>query len=159
MVRLCIPVDDKADLLCCVAAAFYGFRPVLVPNNLPTDLLTAHLQKVQPDFFIAEAGVVELSAVTQGCPTLAHAILVAKHGSRHMDWNEVPEGSGGKVDVSVWHELVDEKKGSIGSDVPALDKESTVSPLSTFWPSTGGVGELVEYTSDVRCPDSTCSSC
>lgn len=67
-----------------------------------------------------------------------------------MDWNVVPEGTGSKVEVVVWHELIDERRTLTSSEVLPVDKESSVQPLSTFWPANDGVGELVEYTSEVR---------
>jgi hypothetical protein len=106
--------------------------------------LIAHLSEVKPDFLIAEAG-----AVLAGCSSLRHIIWVAKEGNRHMDWNVVPEGTGGKVEVVVWHELIDERKTLANSEVPPVDKESSVQPLSTFWAAGEGVGHLVEYTSEV----------
>ena len=113
--------------------------------------VNTHLSKVQPDFLIAEAGSVELSAVTKAISSLKQVIWVAKPGNRHMDWSEVPAGIGGKVGVTTWHELVDDKKESVSSEVPASDKDSKVEPLVTFWPtSDGSVGEPVEYTSSVR---------
>jgi hypothetical protein len=111
--------------------------------------LIAHLSEVTPDFLIAEAGAVEVEAVVAACSSLRHIIWVAKEGNRHMDWNVVPEGTGGKVEVVVWHELVEDRRTLTSSEVPPVDKESTVPPLSTFWPGTEGVGQLVEYTSEV----------
>ena len=133
-----------------IAAAFYGFKPVLVPHNLSTEQLIAHLRQAQPAFLVAEAGSVELSPVVSACPVLSHVIWVVQHGSRHMDWNEVPEGIGGRVEVSVWHELVDEKKSSVGPDLPESEPDSSVGPLATFWSTEDGSGKLVEYTSEVR---------
>ena len=83
------------------------------------------------------------------CSSLRHIIWVAKEGNRHMDWNVVPEGTGGKVEVVVWHELVEERKTLTSSEVLPLDKESSVQPLSTFWAPDEGVGQLVEYNSEV----------
>ena len=123
---------------------------MLVPHNLTTDLLIAHLLEAKPDFLIAEAGAVEVEAVIAACSNLRHIIWVAKEGNRHMDWNVVPEGTGGKVEVVVWHELIDERKTLTSSDVPPVDKESSVLPLSTFWAADDGVGQLVEYTSEVH---------
>jgi hypothetical protein len=116
---------------------------------LDTKLLIAHLSQVTPDFLIAEAGAVEVDAVVAACPSLRHIIWVAAEGNRHMDWNVVPEGTGGKVEVVVWHELIDERKTLASSEVPPVDIDSSVGPLSMFWPGTDGVGQLVEYTSEV----------
>ena len=111
--------------------------------------MIAHLSEVTPDFLIAEAGAVDVDAVAAACPSLRHIIWVATEGNRHMDWNVVPEGTGGRVEVAVWHELTDERKTLASSEVPRVDKDSPVGPLSMFWPGTDGVGQLVEYTSEV----------
>ena len=120
-----------------------------MPHNLDTGLLIAHLSEVKADFLIAEAGAVEVEAVVAACSSLRHIIWVAKEGSRHMDWNVVPEGTGGKVEVVVWHELIDERRTLSSSEVLPVDKDSSVQPLSTFWATNEGVGQLVEYTSEV----------
>ena len=68
-----------------------------------------------------------------------------------MDWNVVPEGTGSKVEVAVWHELVEERRAMVNSDVLPFDKEqSPVQPLSAFCETEEDqVGPLVEYTSEV----------
>ena len=92
----------------------------------------------------------EIKPLATKCASLRHVVLVAKQGSMHMDWNEVPEGIGDKVEVAVWHELIEERKTATSSEVLPQDKNMSVPPLSTFWPVNDGVGELVEYTSEVR---------
>lgn len=105
---------------------------------------------MKADVLIAEAGALELSSLVESTPSLANVIWVVKAGNRHMDWNEVPEGIGGKIEVSTWHELVDDGKGAVSPDLPPSEKSSTTKPLITFWPSKGGeVGQLVELTSGV----------
>lgn len=64
-----------------------------------------------------------------------------------MDWNEVPEGIGGSLGVSVWKDLIDEHETT--SEVPVHDKDSEVGPLTTFWPTGEGKFELIEYSSKV----------
>lgn len=65
-----------------------------------------------------------------------------------MDWND---GTPAGVIAATWHDLVEKNKSTISSEVPALDKDSPVLPISTFYVKDGGVFELVEYTSAV-CP-------
>jgi AMP-binding enzyme len=61
-----------------------------------------------------------------------------------MDWTEVPAGLGGKVDVSVWHELVQDHSGS--SPPPEL-KASELGTITVVWQSENlKPGELVEFT-------------
>ena len=96
------------------AGAFYDFKVVIVPPTLATDTLARYLQEAQAELLIAEAGALSLPAAKKGNTHLSSVIWVAKHGSRHMDWNEVPEGIGGELEVAVWHELVQDKKASVG---------------------------------------------
>jgi hypothetical protein len=67
--------------------------------------------------------------------------------SRHMDWNEVPEGIGGKIDVSVWHQLVQEQQ-----DGAALPASAGKAPGVVFlWQeAVGKPAEIVEFTQQVR---------
>lgn len=107
------------------------------------------MQKVQADLLIAQAGALNLPTVKQGNTYLGSVIWVAKHGSRHMDWNEVPEGIGGELKVAVWHEIIQDKKSSIGSDVPPSDPKSQTPPLVSLWSTSDDSGELVEYSPSV----------
>ncbi|KKY18365.1 hypothetical protein UCRPC4_g04982 [Phaeomoniella chlamydospora] len=143
-----IYLSNSTELIASIfAAAFYGFKAVLIPYKLTTEELIKHLSLVKADVLIAEAGTVELGLVTKSCPELSNVIWVAKYGSRHMDWNEVPEGVGSKLDVCVWHELFDEKKGIVSSELPPFEKDSTVQPLVLFSEGTGNL-KLIEYTSE-----------
>ena len=129
-----------------------------MPHNLDTNLLIAHLSEIKPDFFIAEAGAVDVDQVVAACSSLRHIVWVSKGGNRHMDWNVVPEGTEGKVEVVVWQDLIDERKTITSSEVLPVDKESFVQPLSTFWATSEGVGQLVEYTSEVSVEGNSSSS-
>jgi hypothetical protein len=132
------------------ASAFYDFQAVLVPHGLSPEVLISYLQKSEADVLIAEAGALELSSMVENVPSLTHIIWVAKHGNRHMDWNEVPEGIGGKIEVTTWHDLVEEHKSYISMELPSSEKGSSINPLITFWPPrTGEVGDIVELTSGV----------
>lgn len=90
-----------------------------------------------------------LPAVKKGNTYLNSVIWVAKHGSRHMDWNEVPEGIGGELEVAVWHEIIQDKKSSIGSDIPPPEPKSQTPSLVSLWSTSDDSGELVEYSPSV----------
>ncbi|KAL2789137.1 hypothetical protein BJX66DRAFT_339569 [Aspergillus keveii] len=138
-VAVCL--TDSVELLGSIfAGAFYGFKVVLVPHNLDTEELSALLQKVQADSLIAEAGAVDLALVAKKNDQLSHFLWVAKLGSRHMDWNDVPKELQGRLNVAVWHELVDEKKDLAGLEVPEWDPTSPTPTLTTLWS-----GEFIEY--------------
>lgn len=103
------------------------------------------------DTLIAEAGTVALESVLKRNKSLKRVIWVAKAGSKHLDWNEVPEGVGGKVDVTTWHDLVEENKAGSSNEVPPLDKDNDATPVYAFWPTKSGNYEIIEYAQKVRC--------
>lgn len=65
-----------------------------------------------------------------------------------MDWNGVPEGSEGKLSVSVWHDVFEENKGQAGAQLPHEDAESTPGDLITVWQPTdlASKPEIVSFT-------------
>lgn len=63
-----------------------------------------------------------------------------------MDWNETPANLAGSVKVSVWHELVEEKKILKDTEVPAYEPKSEIPSITALWPSTE---EFIEYKSKV----------
>ena len=133
------------------AASFFGFSPILLPYRQPLEAVLGLLRKTSPDVLIAGAGTIPLTEVAHSCPQLKHVIWVVQQGSRHLDWNEVPEGFGGKVGVSVWHELIEEKKSSIEGDLPYdVDRPGDSFRLVTMWQKEDDeVGDVVEYTEAV----------
>ncbi|KAL4917971.1 hypothetical protein BDW62DRAFT_201299 [Aspergillus aurantiobrunneus] len=139
IVAVCL--TDSVELLASIfAGAFYGFKVVIVPHNLSAEQISGLLQKSQADSLIAEAGALDLTLVAGKNKQLSHVIWVAKLGSRHMDWNDVPKEVEGRLDVGVWHEIVDEKKDLAGLEVPEWDPSSSTPTLSTVWSD-----EFVEY--------------
>ncbi|KAH3965833.1 hypothetical protein HBH92_128500 [Parastagonospora nodorum] len=143
--RVAIYLPNSIEFLAALfAGAFYGFTPILIPYNQPHPALVDLLVQTGADALIAEAGSVPLADVIQGAPGLRQIIWTVEKTSRHMDWSEVPEGIGGKIDVSVWHELVqDQQNGSV-----ALPSNSDKVPGVVFlWQETvGKPAEIVEFT-------------
>lgn len=68
-----------------------------------------------------------------------------------MDWNEVPEGIGGKTEVIVWHDVVNEKDQSISSEVPEISSNSVEPNIITAVKSSvkSESCEIVEFTQKV----------
>ncbi|KAL0258599.1 hypothetical protein SLS55_006096 [Diplodia seriata] len=146
--RVAVYLPNSIELLTTVfAGAFYGFSPVLIPYNQPHNIVVAMLQHSGADSLIAEAGSIPLSDVAQGVPNLKQAIWVVEKTSRHVDWNEVPEGAGGKVEVSTWHELVQDNLASATTDLPQYATGDKAPNLITIWQDReGSEGETVEFT-------------
>ncbi|EAW12678.1 uncharacterized protein ACLA_011050 [Aspergillus clavatus NRRL 1] len=143
-VAICL--TDSVELLATIfAGAFYNFKTTIIPHNLEPQALSILLEQAQAEVLIAEAGALDLSLVAKNNKQLSQVIWVAKIGSRHMDWNYVPEDVRGTLQVAVWHELVDEKKDLAGFNVPTWDPNSATPSVTTVWPSKSGDGDLIEY--------------
>ena len=125
-----------------VAAAFYDFSVTLIPYGLSTEQTTSLLAQTNADVLITEAGTLEIEAVQSSSKSTADVVLVARGGSKHMDWD------GGMPQVTTW-DKIDGSNGA-SNDVPPLDKQSKPRPLSIFSPSGNNQYELIEYTSEVR---------
>jgi len=137
-----------------LATAFYGITPILLPCNLTVEVLIQILQETKPDFLVAAAGGLSLTEVVRFYGGLKQVIWVVEEGSRHMDWNEVPEGIGGQAGVGVWHEIVEEKRATVGSAVPDNAEGESLKDLVSIWQGgKGDVGEVVEFTQKVRHPN------
>ncbi|PWY90794.1 hypothetical protein BO70DRAFT_307047 [Aspergillus heteromorphus CBS 117.55] len=146
-VAICL--TDSVELLAAIfAGAFYGIKTIMIPHNLEAEALSTLLQKSGAEALIGEAGALDLSLVAKSNEQLSQVIWVAKLGSRHMDWNDVPEDVKGTLEVGVWHELVEEKKDLAGLEVPSWDPSSPASSITTVWPSKSSAGEFVEYQSE-----------
>lgn len=143
--RVAIYLPNSIEFLAALfAGAFYGFSPILIPYNQSHPTLIELLNKTGADALIAEAGSVPLADVIQNVSSLRQVIWTVEKTSRHMDWNEVPEGIGGKIDVSVWHQLVqDQKIGAV-----ELPQEAGKAPNVVFlWQEGMGKSvEIVEFT-------------
>lgn len=104
-------------LLTYTAATFYGLNPILIPPEQDLDTLAGILTETRAEVLIAGAGALSLNELLQKYRSLKQIIWVVERTSRHMDWNEVPEGVGGKADIAVWHDIIDEK-ASMPSELP-----------------------------------------
>lgn len=136
-----------------IAAAFYGFTPILIPQGQSLEKLAELLNRTQADVLVAAAGTIPLKELAKHYSGLKQVVWVVERLSRHMDWNEVPEGFGGKADVLAWHDIVDQKEESNSSEVPIDDSRSTKPSIVTVSQNhdKGADGyEIVKFTSEVR---------
>ncbi|KAF2871099.1 hypothetical protein BDV95DRAFT_495051 [Massariosphaeria phaeospora] len=143
--RVAVYLPNSIEFLVALfAGAFYGFSPVLIPYNQPHAVVIDLLLQTGADALIAEAGSVPLAEVSKGVPGLRQVIWTVEKTSRHMDWNEVPEGFGGKIDVSVWHELVQDNK----TGAAELPQSPAQPPNIVFiWQeAVGKPAEIVKFT-------------
>lgn len=153
--KVAIYLPNSVEFLAALfAGAFYGFTPILIPYNQPHATLAELLRQTGADALVAEAGSVPLAELTQGVSALKQIIWTVEKTSRHMDWSEVPEGIGGKIDVSVWHEVVSEQKGA-PLQLPA-DAEKAPGVVFLWQEAVGKPAKIVPFTQQVSMPFLTC---
>lgn len=147
--RVALYLPNSIEFLAALfAGAFYDFTPILIPYNQPHTTLVELLVRTKADTLIAEAGSIPLDNVSQGASGLRQIIWTVEKTSRHMDWSEVPEGIGGKIDVSVWHELVQDQKN--GAAVLPSTTEKAPGVVFLWQEAVGKSAEIVEFTQLVR---------
>ena len=102
------------------------------------------LRRSAADTVVAAPGTFPFDDIVKAYPALRNLIWV-DDGSAHMDWNEVPEGMGGSVNVSTWREIVDEAPVDIGRELPEDGGEPK--DIVTFWQGKpGSMEEMVRFT-------------
>ena len=126
-----------------VAAAFYGFTPILIPQMQSLELVGQMLRECKADVLIAPVGTLSFEQLSSSNPSLKHIVWVAEKTSRHMDWLEDSQGG----NVSEWHELVDQNKGSVDTALPTETFESRPPSIVTVWQSQEAQSyEIIEYS-------------
>lgn len=144
-VAICLP-NSIEFLMTLFACSFYSLTPILVPYDQPSTTTISMLKRSQADTLIAAVGSIPFETVIKEHPALRHLIWVVDEGSRHMDWDEVPKGTGGAINVSTWQEIIEDHK-STATSLSIDDQIGQQKGIVTFWQSKlMDPGQLVEYT-------------
>ncbi|KAL8751172.1 MAG: hypothetical protein Q9184_006148 [Pyrenodesmia sp. 2 TL-2023] len=148
--RVALYLPNSVELLITVfASAFYGFTPILVPQGQSLEDLSEMLRAADADTLITAAGSVPLQGLLEQYPNLKQVIWVVERSSRHMEWNEVPEGFGGKAEIAVWHDIIEDRRSSVSADLPSdsVEKAPTNILVMADNASNQPAGfEMVEFT-------------
>lgn len=132
-------VEFLATLFACT---FYDLTAILIPYDQSIEEIISFLRKSKADTLVTAVGSIPYDAIAQNYSALKQLVWVVDEGSKHMDWNEVPKGTGGAVNVSTWQEIIQDQEPSAGTELPAVDRTTELSKVLAFSPT----GELVEYT-------------
>lgn len=142
---ICLP--NSAELVTAIfASVFYNVTPILLPYGINVEEVADILRESGPDCLVAAAGALPLEGLLQQYPNIRQVIWVAERSSRHMDWNEVPEGVGGKADIGVWHEIVGENRDSASSDLPSDTEPSSPKAVIISKESSSEKYGAIEFT-------------
>lgn len=66
-----------------------------------------------------------------------------------MDWNEVPEGVGGKADIAVWHEVVDERREINSLELPPSILEESLPDIIIISNKSSTEHNIMNFTQKV----------
>ncbi|PKS10681.1 hypothetical protein jhhlp_002437 [Lomentospora prolificans] len=146
-IRVAIYLPNSVELLVTLfACSFYpNLTTILVPFGASPDELITMLRRSAADTVVAAPGTFPFDSVAKAYPSLRNLIWVLDEGSSHMDWNEVPEGMGGSVNVTTWQEIIDESPLQAGLELPEDSHEP--GPIVVFWQGKPGtLEEMVKFT-------------
>ncbi|KAL8687589.1 MAG: hypothetical protein Q9218_006284 [Villophora microphyllina] len=145
--RVAIYVPNSLEFLVTLfASAFYGFTPILVPQGQSLENLSKIIKAANADALVTLAGSVPLQGLLEQYPDLKQVIWVVERTSRHMDWNEVPEGVGGKAEIAVWHDIIEERRSSVSTDLPSDKDPTQIVAVSKVTSSKDNGPKIVEFT-------------
>ena len=143
--RVAIYLPNSVEFLAALfAGSFYDLTTILLPYGESSETTIKQLQQSKTDTVIAAVGSLHFDGITTSYKNLKQMIWVVDDGSAHMDWNEVPSGVGGAINVSTWQDIVHDKDSTDGAEVLPVEK-SEPEKVVAFWPS----GQMVE------CPQAT----
>ncbi|KAF2841374.1 hypothetical protein M501DRAFT_1000561 [Patellaria atrata CBS 101060] len=146
--RVALYLPNSIEFLSALfAGAFYGFSVILIPYNQPYDLVTDLINQTKADGLVGQAGSVPLEHISESSPGIKQVVWVVEKTSRHMDWSEVPEGTGGRVEVNVWHDLVQDHVQQQGGKIDLPELQENPGTIVSIWQSAQGQpGEIAEFT-------------
>ncbi|KAL1903190.1 hypothetical protein Sste5346_000475 [Sporothrix stenoceras] len=133
--RVAIYLPNSVEFLASLfACSFYNMTAILLPFDQKDDaVLVSMLRRSAADTVITAPGCFPFDTVVQSYPALRQLIWVVDEGSAHLDWNEVPKGMGGSVNVSTWQDVVNDAPQAAGRELPPLEGQSQPRDVTIFW--------------------------
>ena len=146
--RVAIYLPNSVELIVTLfACAFYNLTAVILPFDQPEDVLISMLRRSATDTVVTAPGSFPFDVIVKSYPALRQLIWVVDDGSKHMDWNEVPQGTGGTVNVSTWQDIINDSPLDAGKTLPPLEGQQEPRDITMFWQSKPGQQEeMVRFT-------------
>lgn len=147
--RVAIYLPNSVEFMTSLfACAFYNLNAILIPFDQSDDAVISMLRAAAVDTVVSLPGSFPFDAVVKSYPSLRQVLWVVDEGNRHMDWNEVPKGMGGSVNVSTWQDIIQDSPTDAGKDLPPVQGQTAPTDITVFWLSKPGVmEEMVSFTS------------
>lgn len=146
--RVAIYLPNSVELIATLfACSFYNLTAIILPFDQPEDAVLSMLRRSAADTVVTVPGAFPFDSVVKNYPSLRQLIWVVDEGSKHLDWNEVPKGIGGRVNVSTWQDIIQEQPQEAGKELPPLEGQKEPRDITVFWESQPGVmEEMVRFT-------------
>ncbi|KAK3684761.1 hypothetical protein B0T22DRAFT_481793 [Podospora appendiculata] len=146
--RVAIYLPNSVELLVTLfACAFYNMTAIILPFDQPDDAVLSMLRRSAADTVVTAPGSFPFDTVVKNYPSLRQLVWVVDEGSSHMDWNEVPQGTGGSVNVSTWQDIVGDYPVDAGRDLPPYEGQKDPRDITVFWQAAPGTTEeMVRFT-------------
>ncbi|KAK4031600.1 hypothetical protein C8A01DRAFT_41951 [Parachaetomium inaequale] len=147
--RVAIYLPNSVELVATLfACAFHNLTAVILPFDEPSDAIISMLRRSAADTVVTAPGSFPFDVVVKNYPTLRQLIWVVDEGSKHMDWNEVPQGTGSSVNVSTWQDIINDGPVDAGKELPPREGQKEPRDITVFWKSKPGQQEeMVRFTS------------
>ncbi|ROW11699.1 hypothetical protein VPNG_05578 [Cytospora leucostoma] len=146
--RVAIYLPNSVEFITALfASAFYNLTAILIPFDQPDEAVISMLRRSAADTVIALPGSFPFESAFKSYPSLRQLIWVVDEGNRHLDWNEVPEGVGGSVNVATWQDIIQEAPADAGKELPPIEGQPEQQDITIFWQyKPGDVEEMVRFT-------------
>ncbi|KAK5662790.1 hypothetical protein OQA88_6199 [Cercophora sp. LCS_1] len=146
--RVAIYLPNSVELIAALfACAFYNLTAIILPFNQSDEAVISMLRRSAADTVVTAPGSFPFDLVVKNYPPLRQLIWVVDEGSAHLDWNEVPQGTGSVVNVSTWQDIVSDYPVDAGKEPPPLGGQKEPRDVTIFWKSKPGTTEeMVKFT-------------
>ncbi|KAK1760786.1 peroxisomal long chain acyl-CoA synthetase 7 [Echria macrotheca] len=146
--RVAIYSPNSVELIVTLfACAFHNLTAIILPFDQSDEAVISMLRRSAADTVVTAPGSFPFDSVVKSYPSLRQLIWVVDEGSSHMDWNEVPQGTGGSVNVSTWQDIVSDYPVDAGKELPPLESQKEPRDVTIFWQSKPGTTEeMVRFT-------------
>lgn len=148
-IRVAIYLPNSVEFLVTLFACsfFPNLTTVLLPFDVTSDELVSMLRRSAVDTVVTVPGAFPFDSVVKAYPALRQLIWVVDEGTSHMDWNEVPEGMGGSVNVATWQDIVNDSPATAGAELLPLDPTNAPKDVVAFWQTKQGqMEEMVRFS-------------
>lgn len=147
--RVAIYLPNSVELIATLfACSFHNLTAVILPFDQSDDAVISMLRRSAADTVVTAPGSFPFDVVVKNYPSLRQLIWVVDEGSKHMDWNEVPQGTGGSVNVSTWQDIVNDSPVDAGKTLPPVDGQKEPRDVTVFWQAKPDQPEeMVRFTS------------